>query len=127
MPYSPYEMAGILMPYHDNPHLFAVMNDPCPEGQCLVLMITSIKENRYHDPTCVLGVGDHSFIRHPSWVAYRLAEMTSARHIGNMVDKKYFISKDDWTADVFNRIAAGIYSSDDTRRAVERYAAANNI
>lgn len=127
MGYLPYEMAGLLMPYNDAPHLFAVMNDPCPEGLCLVLMITSVKERRYYDPTCVLNVGDHPFIRHPSWVAYRIADMPRANHIGNMVDKKLFVVKEDWDAAVFNRIASGIYNSDEAKLGVIKYATANNI
>jgi hypothetical protein len=127
MPYSPYEMAGLLMPYNDAPHLFAVMNDPCPDGQCLVLMVTTLKAGRYHDPACLLNVGDHPFIRHPSWIAYRIAETPRAAHVGNMVDKKLFIPRDDWTPAVFNRLAAGIYNSDDTRGGIIKYANANNI
>ena len=127
MPYAPYEMAGLLMPYNENPHLFAVMNDPCKDGLCLVLMVTSVKLNRYHDATCLLTIGDHPFIRHPSWIAYRIAETPRAGHISNMVDKKLFVPKEGWTPAVFNRIAAGIYTSDDTRGAIEKYAADNNI
>ena len=127
MGFLPYEMAGLMMPYNDVPHLFAVMNDPCPDGSCLVLMVTTIKEKRYHDPTCILTAGDHPFLRHDSWIAYRLAEIPRAAHVGNMVDKKLFLHREDWDAPVFNRISSGIYNSDDTKLGIVKYATANNI
>ena len=123
----PYELAGFLAPYGETPHLFAVMNDPCQDGLCLLLMVTSIKEGRLFDSTCVLNVGDHEFIKHPSYIVYRLAYTAKATHIGNMVDKLLYIPKDDWDAAVFNRIASGIYASDQTSRGMSKYAAANNI
>ena len=120
-------MAGFLAPYGESPHLFSVMNDPCQDGLCLLLMVTSVKDGRVYDTTCVLSVGDHPFIKHPSYIAYRIAYTPRANHIANMIDKGLYLTKEDWLAPVFNRIATGIYSSDQTPRGMANYAAANNI
>ena len=79
--YRPGRRSTILIPYNEVRHLFLIMNDPCPEGMCLSLMITSIKAGRIHDSTCILDVGDHDFIRHPSFVLYRMAETLKASHV----------------------------------------------
>jgi hypothetical protein len=125
--YTPYELAGLLVPYDERPHLWAVMNDACKDGLCMLVMISSIKAGRSYDNTCVLQQGDHPFIDHDSYVVYRLAYTSRADHIGNMVDKKIYIPKEDWDVHVFNRIAAGIYQSDQISRGMEKYAVANNI
>ncbi len=127
MSYDPYEMSGVLAPYGESPHLFAIMNNPCQDGLCLLLMVTSIKEGRKYDETCVLGQGDHPFIKHASCIVYRLAYTPRATHIGNTVNKGLFIKKEDWLASIFNKIAAGLYNSDQTPRGMAKYAAANNI
>lgn len=127
MPFIPYELCSYLGPYGPGPHLFAVMNDPCKDGLCLTLMISSIKDGKAHDATCVLNVGDHPFVKKPSSVVYRLATTARAIHIGSMVDKKVYVHREDWDPAVFNRIAQGIYQSDNTSLGMVKYAAANNI
>ncbi|MEQ8305027.1 MAG: hypothetical protein RIA09_00575 [Hoeflea sp.] len=122
MTYIPYATAGLLIPYNDTPHLFAVMNPECENNLCLTIMITSIKDGKYFDPACVLDVGDHPFVKHQSYLLYRMAETTRAAHISNMVGKKYYIPKDDFPADVFGRISAGIRNSEDTPLRIIRYA-----
>jgi len=75
--YIPYRTASYLAPVPDIHHLYAVMNDPCPEGLCLMVNVTSIRA-RYHDPACLLDDGDHPFIQHPSYMLYRLAATMKA-------------------------------------------------
>lgn len=127
MPYAPYELAGFLAPYGEKPHLFCVMNDPCPDGLCMVLMITTIYPNRSHDPTCVLNQGDHVFLRHPSYVAYRLASTSRADHVARMVDRGLYIPKEDWDPPVFNRVAMGVHQSPFVSRGMLKYSVANGI
>lgn len=123
----PYKRGGVLIPENDKPHLFAVMNDECPEGQCLLLMITTIKPNRAHDASCVLDTGDHPFITHPSYVLYARALRARAAHIGRMIEKRLFIPKEDFTKPVFERIAQGIFDSYETPQGVITYAAAVKV
>lgn len=120
----PYERGGLLVPYNEQPHLWVVMNDECPDGQCLLLMITTIYETRKTDTTCVLNVGDHPFIKHPSYIAYRLAQLSRADHVRKMLAKKYYVSKEDFDVPVFDRIAEGIFQSDRVTGVVRKYAVA---
>jgi hypothetical protein len=122
MAYVPQAAACLLIPFNEIPHLFVVLNDPCKDGQCLLVMLSSIKEGKHHDKACVLGKGDHDFIQVPTYVVYRLANTASARHIGNMVDKKFYTDKGVMKGEVFDQIVAGIFSSDETRGFVINYA-----
>lgn len=127
MSYEPYRKAGILIPFNEVHHLFAVMNNKCSGNLCLTIMITSIKEGKYHDPACVLNVGDHPFIDRPSYLLYRMAETLNAGKISRLVGNNYYIPKDNFPNDTFARITAGIYSSDDTPQRIARYATVNAI
>ncbi|MEZ0020055.1 hypothetical protein ABIE76_004702 [Sinorhizobium fredii] len=125
--YRPYQKASFLGPVNEVHHLFAVMNNPCAEHQCLIINITSIKPNKSYDPTCALDVGEHPFIQHPSYVLYRMAQTSRWAHIGKMVDLNYYLTRDDWGDEVFTRITQGIYDSEDTPLRIIRYAEANGI
>lgn len=110
------------MPFNPKLHLFAILNDPCPQGMCLLAMVTTIKDKRPYDATCILTAGDHPFITHPSYVLYRLASEVRADHIRNMLEKQYYRPKEDFASAVLQRVADGVYASDETRPSVARYA-----
>jgi hypothetical protein len=125
--YVPYRAASYIGPVNEVHHLYAVMNDPCAHQQCLVMNVTSIRPGKYHDPACELHVGDHPFVKHPSYILYRLAETMRADRIGKFVDLNYYLTKDDWHPEVFQRIINGIRESDDTPPRIVRYADENGI
>jgi len=127
MAFEPYRSGSLLIPFNDVPHLFAVMNHPCENRSCLLIMITSIKDNKYHDDACVLEVGDHEYITKASYLLYRMADTAKAHHISNMVGKNYYIQKEDFRDDIFNRIVRGLYASEETRPRIVRYAEDNGI
>lgn len=122
MAYVPYCRASLLIPFNDVPHLFVVMNDPCKDGLCLLVMLSSVKEGKAHDKSCVLNEADHEFIKHPTYVVYRLANTVNSNHITSMVAKKFYVEKADVTTEVFNQIVDGLYASDETRPFVISYA-----
>lgn len=122
MPYSPHRRACLLIPFNDNPHLFVVLNDPCKDGYCLLVMVSSIKNDRPYDGACLLNQGEHEFIAHPSYVVYRLANLARAIHISNMVDKKYYIEKPDIEEEIYERVITGLIASDETRPRIIEYA-----
>lgn len=125
--YVPYRSASFLGPVNEVHHLFAVMNNPCLEQRCLLVNITSIKDGKYHDRACELGVGDHPFIKHPSYVLYRLADTMRADRISKLVGLNWYLTREDWDAKVFQRIVDGIRISEDTVPRIVRYADINGI
>lgn len=122
MAYVPYQRATLLIPFDDVPHLFFVLNDPCKDGLCLLAMLTSVKQNRYVDDACILKVGDHDFITRDSFVLYRMATYARASHIISMVTKEHYVPKPDVKKDVFERIVAGLWNSENTTGTTWKYA-----
>ncbi len=98
------------------------MNDPDADGQCLLIMATSIKKGRRHDESCCLSLGCHPFIRRPTYMLYRLAMRSPATHIGKMVDKALYSHKSDVSQLVYDQIRNGLYASDETPLAIVKYA-----
>ncbi|CAN1562583.1 hypothetical protein MCEMIH16_02733 [Caulobacteraceae bacterium] len=90
-------------------------------------MVTTIYDGRKHDPSCVLNVGDHPFITHPSYMLYRLAETVGAPMIQDRIGKNIYIPREDFVEPVFKRIADGLFNSDETRGRILKYADANKI
>jgi hypothetical protein len=61
----------------DRAHLFVILTNPCSDGMVLMVPICSLTNKA--DRTCLLGTGDHSFLKHPSFVAYyRLSKLKAA-------------------------------------------------
>lgn len=61
-------------------HLKIVISDPDPEGMVLVVSVSTIREGVAPDPTCKLNVGDHGFIKVPSYISYYYAmELSSVK------------------------------------------------
>jgi len=118
----PYVKASYTAPFNDVYHLHAIMNDPCPQGLCLVINISSIKPDKYHDSACVLAVGEHKLITRASFVYYKMANTSSASHIKSMVEKKYYLAKDDWSELVFSKISLGLFNSGDVPKRIIDYA-----
>ncbi|MDC5850904.1 hypothetical protein OPW32_17050 [Vibrio europaeus] len=108
----------ILIPSGPVKHLHFVCSDPVfypktTKDSILVVNITSIQDGIEHDGSCVLDVGDHPFITHPSYVYYRRADIFGVDTVRRNID--------DGTIDVhspcgdgtFKRILEGFELSDD--------------
>ncbi len=123
----PYRSGGLLMPFNPDLHLFAILNDPCPQKHCLVVMVTSLKPKRAHDATCILEAGDHPFVTRQSYLLYRMADTIRADQIRTRIGQNMYIPKEDFAPPVFKRIADGLYNSEETRGRILRYAEANEV
>lgn len=118
----PYKSGAVLMPYNGKMHLFCIMNDPCKNRLCLVCMVTTIYKDRPYDNACILQIGDHGFIRHPSYVLYRTACQINENHFRKMLEMNEFSEKENFRPDIFRKIADGLYSSENTTGTMLRYA-----
>ncbi|MES2343641.1 MAG: hypothetical protein V4597_18380 [Pseudomonadota bacterium] len=123
----PYRAGALLIPFNPKLHLFAILNDPCQDKQCLVVMVTTIYEGKKYDPSCVLKEGDHPFIERPSYLLYRMAETIRSAQIETRLGQKYYVAKPDFEEEVFTRIVNGLYASDETRLRIIRYAENNGV
>lgn len=72
-------------------HLFVLIlgpiNLPNYGNRLQVAMVsaTSVREGVPYDPSCLLHPGEHPFIQHPSYIAYRHLRIDPFEHINSMV------------------------------------------
>lgn len=100
-------------PSHDlsRKHLFVVLNDPPGAPHQVVLVgICSIGTAPY-DNTLTLDVGDHEFIRHPSYVDYRNTRLEFVSVIERRLAEGQFVSKLPVSDELFDRIVSGLRKS----------------
>lgn len=108
----------ILIPSGPVKHLHFVCSDPVfypktAKESILVVNISSIQEGLEHDETCVLDVGDHPFIAHPSYVYYRKADIFGADTVKRNIDDGTFDVHEPCGDGTFKRILEGFDISED--------------
>ncbi len=101
-------------------HLHVVCTDPCKNELQLIVSITGWTNNLC-DSSCVLEVGDHTWLTKKSWVIYRKARTELAATLASGVDRGLFIPKDPMVDGVFERVCGGILSSPHTPRGMKKY------
>lgn len=122
MPFTPYRRATLLIPSGPvGNHLFGIVSDACPQGQQILLSFSTVREGRYHDPTCLVSVGEHPFIVDPSWIVYRDARIEQTAKLTRMVESGYYQTNDVLDEDLAARMFGGVGISDHTPRYVIRY------
>lgn len=70
--------------------------------------VTSIRPGLPHDSTCTLACGDHPFIRHPSFVAYRFMRYLAAIDVHQNVASGLWTPHVDCSQALAQRIVEGV-------------------
>ena len=94
-------------------HLFFVLNDPKDEEEVVLASVSSMR--RLADATCLLEPGDHPFIRHESFLDYRLCRTYPRTHLEPLVGSGYFERREDASEDLIERIIDGAFRSKHTK------------
>jgi len=98
-------------------HLFAVLIDPVVvEGygknqHVLMVSFCSIRPGLIYEDCCLLDVGDHPFVEHPSYVDYRLARLEQTSHVEARVKEGVFLPKEPCSPELLRRVVAGALKS----------------
>ena len=98
-------------------HLFVIITDPDDDLNYLIVPITTLKKDINNKPfagqdsSCILKKGEHSFIKHESWVSYAKAIKLSFSEVYNGIRKELFIRKEDVTIEVLKKIQNGAKKS----------------
>ena len=92
-------------------HLRIVVSNVNKDMECLVVTLVS-KKYEWQDSTCVLNVGDHPFIKHPSVIDYKICQKVNVVKILNGVRKGLFLRMEDVAPDVLKRIQDGVKESE---------------
>lgn len=105
----------------DGAHFHIVLTDTCDQGNNLLVPICSVRDKRPHDRTCLLGTGDHDFLRHNSFVFYAMMKIYSAGDIMKKVQAQYFSMRKPLDDPAFALVCAGIDNSDYSEPQFQRY------
>ena len=123
MTYQPYPAGTLLIPSGagGGSHLYIVMTNVCKGGFHLLLSVSTIREKAHHDPTCTFRGGEHAFIKHASYIVYRLPQQTLNSDICSHVKRSYYIDKGALAAEEFRRVCEGVDRSDFSSPWMKRY------
>lgn len=116
--YQPYRKGTVLAISGPCEHLHVVCNDPVhypinDSQSVLVVNVSSVKFGVPHDDTCILNVGDHTFIKHESYIVYKAATIWRLDNIARKIsDGALRTYREDVNDPVFQRILAGFDISD---------------
>lgn len=103
-------------------HLNIVVTGPVGANREFVLApVCSVYAGGLVDKTCILSSGDHTFIRHESYVAYRHCTPFTAEELQRRMKLGYLTDKGAISRAVLERITAGITRSSFTPPYIRRY------
>lgn len=125
--FLPNRKASLLVPSGpdhdpDRKHLFIVLSDPVTDEYVVLLVsISSVKENRWNDPSCLLYPGEHPFITKNSFVDYSSARIEPADKLLRGVQSGQLIAQSPVSQEIFERICAGVMASRRTPRHIKRF------
>jgi hypothetical protein len=97
-----------------------VLADYGSAPQLAMVSATTLRDGVPHDPACVLEAGDHPFIQHRSYLAYRYMRLDASTHVEKMVSGAVWKPHDPCPADLLQRIVAGVCQSRLTPREYKR-------
>ena len=106
-------------------HLFIVVLDTYNTGStviCPCVMVTSWKDNpKFDDPACILDVGDHEFIKHKSYIAYREVVLFEKDYIEHCLECGEAKTKEPVTGEMMERILKSAVNSRKIRKSNLKY------
>jgi len=116
----------VLIPTGPTKHLHFICCDPVyyPNlvKECvLVVNISSIEEELDFDNSCILDIGDHPFVKRPSSIYYRKAEILGADSISRNIAEGNFTVHQPCKDIVFNKILDGFNVSDEVKFKIKEF------
>lgn len=105
-------------------HLFFICHDPVyiedMRKNCfLIVNLTSIKPEIPYDNSCVLNIGDHSFIKHPSYVLYRSAEIYGVDNTISKIKNNEIRVLEHCSDEVFSQVINGFKISKHVKKHIK--------
>ena len=92
-------------------HLMVCMVAKTPEKNAIIVPIVSLRENS--DESCVLNVGDHPFIKHPSCAAYDFVRAIPTAGVESDIASGEIVLQAPLSDDVLRRLQIGFINSDE--------------
>lgn len=100
-------------------HLHIIIFGPAnfpgyPKQSCISVSICTIRTGLPFDNTRIVNPGEHEFIKHPSYVAYRHARIDTSAHFEEMVKNGYFYPQTTVVEPLLREIYSGLHESSQT-------------
>jgi hypothetical protein len=105
-------------PPHYTPHLYIIIS-PIIDDMVVFVNITTPKWDS--DDTCILNIGDHSFVKHKSIINYGDAKETKIDYLEEAISKNYIIPHDPVSDGLLKRIQAGALDSSAFNPSLKKY------
>ena len=129
--FLPFPGATLLIPSgpDDDPdrmHLFVVLTNPYDDTgdgvqRVLLVSLSTVYDDKYHDPACVLEAGDHRFVKNKSFVVYAKARIEEANKLTEGVRKSLLQPHERVSEAVLVKIRQGLESSEHTTPRVLKF------
>ena len=74
----------------------------------LSVPVCSVRGNRFDDHTCLIEQGEHSFLKHQSFVSYAQARVDEVAVVERHLASKYFRSAESASSDLQQKILEGL-------------------
>ena len=102
------------------PHLWFILTDPADTPETVVGVMLRTQKT-YTDPTVVLNVGDHDFVKHPSSVHYSTARWFRVEAMSRALSNGTAHLLDDMSAGLLKRVRKGLIDSPYTVNEIKEY------
>lgn len=95
---------------HGYHHLWVVINDPAAHsGTALFVNITTL--SAVAELTCVITAGEHSFVKHDSWIRFASAKSATVAQLCNLECRGLIIRQQAASLALLQKIRAGAAAS----------------
>jgi hypothetical protein len=91
-------------------HLWIVFSRPTDENKVLAASVTTRRNARHEDHSCILTSDDHPWLRHDSWVKYDAAQLFDENYLS-----KYGSPSEPLREDVLKKVLLGAATTDRIR------------
>lgn len=103
------------IPSPSSQHLFFIMTQPHGEPPIVVMVnISTVRGYRMEDPTVILHPGDHSFIKHDSYVGYGFTRKIRLSVLEKHLEDGKAEMMDPVAEHIFQRVFDGLLQSPHT-------------
>lgn len=91
-------------------HLRIIISDSNEQNEFLTVPMDTLR-NGFQDKSCVIEVGEHSFIKAKSFINYAYAEVLNFTQVFNGLNQGVLVRKEDVSEDLLRRIQEGAKKS----------------
>lgn len=126
MTFKPQKKATLLMPSGppgdlERKHLWIILTDPCQDEAHLLVNASTVRDNRFYDPTCILEAGEHRRITARSWIEYRRAKAVRSSALIKGEAAWLYHPAEPVSDEVFDRVCKGLLESEFTPIRMKKY------